>query len=238
MNLVSLQFETGTCFHKNLDKLIYLINLSSQNSFILAPELCLSGYAYDRLDEAIDISNKAVPILKDLSKDKVVALTLTELKNHKYTNTLYIFHKGDIVHKQSKYKLFVLNDEKKYFTAGLLDDIKVIEINGLKVACLICFELRFIELWKRIQGADLILVPAMWGKLRKSNFEILTRALAVANQCFVLASNSANDEMGRGGAIITPFGETFKDDENDFLSEEINLNEIKKMRRYLPVGIK
>jgi predicted amidohydrolase len=40
----------------------------------------------------------------------------------------------------------------------------------------ICFELRFIDFWKKMQGADLILIPSMWGKPRKQNFETLTRA--------------------------------------------------------------
>ncbi len=169
---------------------------------------------------------------------KTISLTLTQAKEDKHINTLFIFNKGEIVHTQSKYELFVLNDEKKYFTAGEKKDIKIVEINGLKVACLICFELRFIDLWQQIRGADLVLIPAMWGILRKENLETLSQALAVANQCFVLISDSANDEMAKSSGIITPFGNTFRDDEKEFLMQAIDLGEIKKMRRYLPIGIK
>ncbi len=238
MNLVALQFKTTDNFKDNLDTLISLINQAPKGAFVVAPELCLNGYAYDKLDEAVEISKKAIVMLKKLSVDKTISLTLTQEKDNKHINTLFIFNKGKIVHTQSKYELFVLNDEQNYFIAGDKKDIKIIDIDGLKVACLICFELRFIDLWQQIRGADLVIIPSMWGILRKENLETLSQALAVANQCFVLLSNSANDEMAKSSAIITPFGKSYLDDEKEFLIQDVDLKEIKKMRRYLPIGIK
>jgi len=238
MNLIALQLKTSKNFEKNLSKLVKHIEKAPKNCFILAPELFLNGYAYDRMDEAVKITQKAIKILKFLSLNKTIALTMTTKKKECYYNTLHIFHKGELVHKQSKYQLFVLNDERKYFTKGNKRDIKLIDIDGIKVACLVCFELRFTNLWEKVQGADIILVPAMWGKLRKDNFETLTKALAVANQCFVLTSDSANEDMAKSSAIISPFGNVVKNDSKKVISTNIDLKEIKKMRRYLPVGIK
>jgi predicted amidohydrolase len=238
MNLISLQLKTTNNFHKNLKRLIKNINHCPNHSLILAPELYLNGYAYNNLDEAVSITNEAIPLLKTLSKDKTIALTMTTRQNNKYFNTLHIFNKGEIVHTQSKHKLFVLNDESKYFSQGKKEDIKIVEIGGLKIASLICFELRFVDLWKKLQGADIILIPAMWGLLRKENFEALTRALSVMNQCFVIASDSANSDMAKSSAIITPFGNVTKDDDKKIILHDADLKEIKKMRRYMKVGIK
>ncbi|MEA2018950.1 MAG: carbon-nitrogen hydrolase family protein [Campylobacterota bacterium] len=238
MNLISLQLKTSNNFEKNLKRLEKYIKKTPSKSFILAPELYLNGYAYDRLEEAVDISKKAIKILKKLSHDKTISLTLTTKKNKKYYNTLHIFHKGKIVHTQSKNKLFILNDERKYFTAGDEKDIKIIDIDGIKVVAVICFELRFIDFWKKMQGADIILIPSMWGVQRKQNFETLTRAIAVANQCFVIATNSANDDMAKSSAIISPFGNVTLDDNKKLISLDANLKEIKKMRRYMQIGIK
>jgi predicted amidohydrolase len=238
MNLIALQLKTSNNFERNFKKLINQINKSPDNSFILAPELYLTGYAYERMDEAVDINKKAIKTLKKLSKNKTISLTMMTKKKQNYYNTLHIFHKGKIVHTQSKAKLFILNDERVYFTQGDEKDIKIVDIDGLKVATLICFELRYIELWKQIQGADIILIPAMWGLRRKQNFEILTRALAVANQCFVIAANSANNDMAKSSAIISPFGDVTKDDEKKLILCDANFKEIKKMRRYLNIGIK
>jgi len=237
MNLVTLQFKTTTNFEDNLQTLVSLINSTSDNSFILAPELCLNGYSYNNLAKAVNISAKAITILKEISTNKTISLTLTTEKDEKYFNTLYIFSKGNILHTQSKVKLFPLGDEDKYFQAGNIEDIKVIDIDGIKVASLICFELRFVELWQKIQGADIILIPAMWGKLRKENFKTLTQAIAVTNQCFVLASNSSNDDMASSSAIITPFGKVNLDDSKEILIQPFDKKEIKKMRTYLNVGL-
>ncbi len=238
MNLIALQIKTTNDFDKNLTNLIKYIKKAPMHSLILAPELCLTGYAYDRLDESVEISMKAIKKLLKLSIDKTISLTITTKKDNCYYNTLHIFHKNKIVHTQSKNKLFVLNDERKHFTQGDENDIKIVDIDGLKVAALICFEIRYIDFWKKLQGADIILLPSMWGKPRKDNFETLTKALAVANQCFVLACNSANDDMAKSSAIISPFGNVTIDDSKKVISSDINLKEIKKMRRYLNIGIK
>jgi predicted amidohydrolase len=238
LNLVSLQLKTSNNFDKNLKTLIKYIDKTAVNSFIVAPELYLNGYAYNNLDEAVKISKKAIKILKKLSLNKTISLTLTTKENNSYLNTLHIFHKGKIVHTQSKNKLFVLNDERKYFTAGDENDIKIIDIDGLKVAAIICFELRFVEFWKKLQGADIIIIPSMWGRLRKENFETLSRALAVINQCFVVATNSANKDMAKGSAIISPFGNVTINDDKKMINLITDLKEIKKMRRYMNIGIK
>ena len=240
MNLISLQLITTDNFENNLSSLIKKIKKLKKNSFIVAPELYLNGYAYDRLDEAVKISQKAIPLLKELSNNKTITLTLTmpSDRKDKYLNTLYCFKNGKIIHTQSKAELFVLNNEQKYFTSGKKEDIKLIDIDDIKIGFLICFELRFIDLWKQLQGADIIVIPAMWGKLRKENFITLTQALAVMNQCFIIASDSANDDMAKSSGIISPFGDTLRDDKSTIISKSINLDEIKKMRRYMQVGIK
>ena len=238
MNVVALQLKTKKDFRKNLENLIKQIKKVPKESFVLAPELVLNGYAYDRLNEAAFISQMAINELKKLSVDYTIALTLTIKKYNKFYNVFHLFSDGQIVHTQGKNKLFVLNDEKKNFASGDKKDIKIFELNGLKIAALICFEIRFIDFWKKLQGADIILVPSMWGKPRKEQFEILTTALAVANQCFVIASNSADNDMAKSSAIITPFGKAYRDDKSKILQQKINLKEIKKMRRYMNIGIK
>jgi len=238
MNFVTLQFKTTNDFNWNLDYAETLIAKAPLNSFILAPELALNAYAYNRMDDAVAITAKAIDVFKKLSYNKTIAITMTTKQESQFFNTLHIFYKGKIVHTQSKIQLFVLNDEKAHFTQGNLEDMKVIDLDGFKVGALICFELRFISYWQQLQGADLIIVPAMWGKQRKDNYETLTKALAVANQCYVLASCSSNDDMARGSGIITPFGEEYRDDKKELISRLVDLQEITKMRKYLDVGIK
>ena len=238
MNLIALQVKTGPDFFKNLEHLKELIIDSPENSIILAPEIALSGFCYDRMQEASEFSIIAIKELQELAVNKTIALTLITKKNDKFFNTLYIFDKQEIIHTQSKVKLFPLGNEHEYFTEGNEEDIKIIEINGLKIATLICFELRFPELWQKIAGADIILNPSMWGLKRKEHYETISKSLALINQCFVLASNSADLNMAKSSAIISPFGNVTKDDDKEIIIENIDLEEIKKVRKYINIGLK
>ena len=136
-----------------------------------------------------------------------------------------------------------IDDKKENITVSqsenLTDeDIKIVEVNGIRIAVLICFEIRFCDLWRKIQGADIIFVPALWGKLRKKQLEIISDALAVVNQAYVIVSNSKNDNMASSSAIITPFGDSYRDDKKELLEIEFDKNLVNKMRRYMDVGIR
>lgn len=237
MNLIALQVKTTNDFQKNLEELKNLINSCEENSIILAPELALSGFSYDRMDEASTFSIKAIEEIKELSKNKIIALTFITKKDENFYNTLNIFHNQKIIHTQSKFKLFPLGNELTHFKHGNLEDIKIININGLKIATLICFELRFPELWLKVKGADIILNPAMWGIKRKDHYESISKALALVNQCFVIASNSADDNMAKGSAIITPFGNIIKNDQENIIKATFDKQELIKTRKYIDIGL-
>lgn len=237
MRLVALQTKTTKDFEKNLSSLKKLIKKSEKNSLILAPELALTGFCYDKMEEAALFTKKAVKELLDLSENKIIALTFITKKQDKFLNTLYIFFNKKIVHTQSKVKLFPLGDEPQHFVKGEEKDIKIIEINGAKIAVLICFELRFPKLWQKILGADIILNPAMWGKKREEHYASISKTLALVNQCFVLCANSANSNMARKSAIISPFGKVLKDDRKQKIEQKIDLSEIKLVRKYINIGL-
>lgn len=62
-----------------------------------------------------------------------------------------------------------------------------------RAAGVICYDLRFPELTRGPfrDGADLLVVPAQWPHPRTGVFELLARARAAENQCYVLACNRA-----------------------------------------------
>jgi len=238
MNLIALQTKTQESFKANYKHLKELISSCEEGSFILAPELCLTGFCYDRMDEAADFTEKVKKKIQKLSENKTIAISFIEKQDIDYYNTLYIFHKKKIVHIQSKHKLFPLGDEPANFSSGKLDNMEIIDIEGIKVASLICFEIRFPEYWVKLRGADLILNPSMWGIKRKEHFETMTKALAVTNQCYVLTANSANENMAKGSGVINPWGEELRDDTKEVISSKMNLFEMKKVRSYIDIGLK
>ena len=236
--LISLQFPFfEDRYEENLKKLTTLIKESPKGSVVVAPELCLTNFSFDKMQEAADFGKAALKEILELSKDRIIAFTLTEKIDGKFYNSAKILHNGKIVHSQPKAKLFKFGDEDKYFQAGSEENIKIVEIDGLKYAILICFEIRFIKFWQQLQGADIIMIPALWGRLRKEQFEAITKSMAIINQAYVIASDSANSDMASSSGIITPFGKEYRDDNSEFISYLADLKEIKKMRRYMDIGL-
>ena len=148
-----------------------------------------------------------------------------------------IFHNGEIVYERGKCHLFRFGGEENYFFQENDEKVEIVEVAGLKLGVLICFELRFKVLWEKLEGADIIAIPSWWGVLRTEHFKVLTQSLAIINQCYVVASDSANEECTKQSGIITPFGVDERNENKACLGVIYDKKEVQTMRRYLDVGI-
>lgn len=236
-NIVTLQIKTKQNFEENLESILECIKASKKDSIILTPELALSGFCYQRMDDASEFSAYATEILLKESESKTIITTMIEKKNHKFYNNLKVFSNGELVHKQAKYHLFSLGDEHLHFASGSKSEIIPFRIGEMNCGALVCFELRFIELWMNLQGVDIIFIPVQWGEARRDHLETLTKALAIANQCFVVVSASSNLQMAASSSIITPYGRVYGDKKAEAISQEIDLEEVVKMRKYIDIGL-
>ena len=235
--LCSLLFETKQNYNTNLQTLLSLIKQTQASSIIVASELCLTGFDYEHFEAAAAFAIEATKALQEASKKKIIILTMIEKRENKFFNIAKIFYNGEVVHSRAKAKLFRFGGEHKYFSEGNPNEVQIVEVAGVKIALLICFELRFKELWREIEGADIIAIPSWWGILRTEHFKTLTQALAIMNQCYVVASDSANKECSKMSAIITPQGEVTYNEQKALLLQTYLSKEVKVMRKYLDVGI-
>lgn len=235
--LYALQMKTKFNFEYNLTNIENLANNCGRDAIVLTPEVAISGFCYQRMNDASEFSVIATQRLLQASHDKTIITTMIEKQNGKFYNNLKVFSRGEMIHKQSKYKLFPLGDEHNHFSSGKESEICTFEIDGIMCAGINCFEIRFPRIWELVKGAAIIFVPGQWGRERKEHWETLTRALAIANQAFVVCADSANDTMARGSAIISPFGAVTKNDKREVVSAEVDLSEVQKMRRYINVGL-
>ncbi len=233
IEVVSLQLPTKKKYKKNLDRLLELLEINKDKKLIVTPEVFLTGYDYDNISIASKFSAKAIKILKKLVDNQILVITVILETKTGFINQAVVIHKHKVIYRQNKAKLFKLGDEHLFLKAGDTENIKPFEIDGVSYAILICFELRFKDLWKQIEGVDVILIPARWGLPRKSHLEILSNSLAVMNQAFIVVSNSSDKDMASSSAIISPFGEQIRDDSKVSIDGVIDFKEIKKMRRYI-----
>jgi predicted amidohydrolase len=138
-------------------------------------------------------------------------------------NKAYVFYNQEVVYFREKVKLF--GYEKKYFKKGEIEP-EIFEIDGIKYAILICFEIRFIDYWVRLKGVDVVLIPAMWGVDRKSHLLTLSNALALSLQSYVVVS----DGLAFGSGIVSPWGEEIRSEE-EIINVDIDFNYVKKIRK-------
>jgi len=232
LKVATLQPETEKSHKENLEKLLSFI-ASTEAQLIVAPELCLTDFDYENFEEVATFYDIALKELCHVISTQTLLLTMTKKEGNQFVNQAVVIHNHQVVYWQNKYKLFTLGDEIKYFKAGLKEGISTFTIDDVSYGILICFELRFKELWKLLEGVDIILIPARWGKSRKRHLEVLSQALAIMNQCFVVVSNSADSDMASSSSIISPWGDNSKDDTLKVIEKSIHLKEVKKVRRMI-----
>ncbi len=125
------------------------------------------------------------------------------------------------------------------------DESVVTELaGGARLGLSVCFDLRFPELYRilALRGAQLLAVPAAFTlPTTRDHWEILIRARAIENQCFVIAPNQVGEHPGglRSGGrsmIVDPWGlilATAPDAEVAILAD-LDLRQQEQIRRRLP----
>ena len=126
---------------------------------------------------------------------------------------------GERVARYDKIHLFAFdNGRERYDEARVLeagDTPVAFEAEGWRIGLSICYDLRFPELYRRLMQppCDLLVVPAAFTHTTgRAHWDLLLRARAVENQCFVLApAQGGVHENGRRtwghSQVIDPWGE-------------------------------
>lgn len=118
---------------------------------------------------------------------------------------------GGEVARYRKRNPFPLANEADHYPGG--SKAVVFEMNGWKVAPLICYDLRFPEPFREATalGAELFVVIANWPVTRVDHWTTLLRARAIENLAYVVGVNRAGSDphLSYPGAslIIGPKGE-------------------------------
>ena len=190
---------------------------ASKPDVIVLPETWNTGFfPKENLKELSDKDGAAVKdmcsaLARELNVN-IVAGSVSNVKNDKVYNTAYVFDRqGACLAAYDKTHLFTPMGEHEHYAAG--DHLTTFSLDGHKCGLLICYDLRFPELFRTLalQGVELLLLPAQWPAARRYHWETLTAARAIENQFFLAACNSCGTagETVFGGAsrILGPRGE-------------------------------
>lgn len=173
-------------------------------------------------------------------------------KNFEIYNTSCLFdNKGNLIGKHRKVHLFDIDVEgkisfKESDTLNPGENISTIHIPELgKIGIGICYDIRFIEQSRimALEGANILIFPGAFNLTTgPAHWELLFRSRALDNQVFTIgvapALNKNSNYHSYGHSIIVnPWGEVIAqgDYKECLIIKEINLNEINKIRKEIPV---
>ena len=153
---------------------------------------------------------------------------------------------GECVARYDKIHLFGFATEtERYDESRSLEpgsDIVTLETPFGKLGLSICYDLRFPELYRAMGEVDLILIPSAFTETTgRAHWDLLVRARAVENLCYVLApAQGGHHENGRdtfgNSLIVDPWGKVLArlDKDPGVAIAEIDRVRIAELRKSLP----
>lgn len=123
--------------------------------------------------------------------------SIVEQSGNSFYNTTVVFDRaGGEIARYRKIHLFDVDvpggaRHRESETIARGDEVVTYEVDGRKVGCSICYDIRFPELFRalRDKGAEIIVLPAAFTLMTgKDHWEVLARARAVETQTYLLAT--------------------------------------------------
>ncbi|MDR7222336.1 carbon-nitrogen hydrolase family protein [Aminobacter aminovorans] len=128
------------------------------------------------------------------------------------------------------------------------EDIVTYDIDGVKVGCAICYDIRFFELFLQLEkaGCDIIVLPAAFTlQTGKDHWEVLARARAIETQTYFVACGQTgatvfgNDKRHCWGhsLVCDPWGHVVAkaSDGVGFVTARVDPAQIKRARTLIPM---
>jgi nitrilase len=165
----------------------------------------------------------------------------------KVSNTCLVFNpQGARVARYDKIHLFSFQKgEERYNESAMIEPghrpVNFAAPFG-KVGLSICYDLRFPELFRALGTVDLLVLPAAFTEVTgRAHWEILLRARAIENQCYVLAIAQGGAHENRrqthgNSMLIDPWGEVIarRDKGEGIVIGELDHARITEVRASLP----
>jgi len=254
-----LQMCSGSIVDDNLANAAKLLSQAAEQGVQLAilPEIfaCMTQNQTVKLNAA----KSSQHILNFLSQQAaqhqmcIVAGSILYAAEHddKPRNRCYVFScKGTLQTYYDKIHLFDANlstehwQESAHIQAGTSPMITSYD-QDWQMGLSICYDLRFPELYRyySAHSCHILTVPAAFTTPTGfAHWEVLLRARAIENQCYVLAAGqSGNHEDGRTtyghSMIIDPWGEVIAElaTGEGIIIAELSLEHLQHIRQHLPV---
>jgi omega-amidase len=221
----------------------------SGTELIVFPEMIDEGYSMQMIKQhAVACEKGAVPELQKIAKKLGIGMIcgISDRDGESiYNAQVFVDASGKIVTKYRKTHLVTAApfDERSVFSAG--NELVSCKIDKFNVGLTICYDLRFPEVCRTLaveHEVNLFITSSAWPSVRMDHLQILTRARAMENQCYLILANRVGTDDGvtfcGSSAIIDPSGATIAGasaDCEEMLEAEISNDVIESARSRMPV---
>lgn len=207
---LDIQWEDPEANFERAERLIARAEASGARLIVL-PEMFSTGFSMDS-EAAVQASKATVAYLADAASRHHVFLAggFIEPATPKPLNTIAFFAPtGDELGRFHKLHPFSLAGEQEVYGAG--SELLTLQLEGLRVTPLICYDLRFVEPFRiAADHTDLFVVIANWPRPRRHAWSTLLAARAAECQSFVLGVNRVGEADGQvytgDSALFDPLG--------------------------------
>ncbi len=198
---------------ENINHVARHLDAAPRMDLLILPEMWSTGFSMnpEAIAEAHPGQAAAWMRTRAMEDQMVIAGSLAVRDNGAFFNRMYVYHPDGSSGHYDKKHLFTYAGEHQHYTPG--NSQFRFDINGWKVAGQICYDLRFPTWCRNTDDYDLMLVVANWPAPRIHHWDLLLRARAVENQCFVAGVNRCGVD-GNGlqypghSAVISPSGDS------------------------------
>ena len=205
---------------------------------LVLPEMYATGFTMNA-EFAASAHDRSVEAVQDLARKHGVwmAAGVVESGADRARNCcILVDPDGTERLRYRKIHPFSLAREHEFYDGGTT--LETLEIGGLRVTPLVCYDLRFPEPFRiAADGTDLFLVVANWPRVRTHAWSTLLVSRAIENLCYVVGVNRVGESDGivytGASAVIDPIGETLSDlhEESGVVVADVTAEEVARVRK-------
>lgn len=230
---------------ENIRRVERALNSAPKSDVFVLPEMWSTGFLTTPDSSSLARDGKqALRFMQQQAErlDAAVAGSVATVDDEGHCRNRFYFVKPDgCVQYYDKHHLFTMGGEDKFYEAGC--QITEVEWRGVIFRLSVCYDLRF-PTWLRnhaIKPYDVLLCVASWPEARQQVWDILLRARAIENQCYVVGVNRVGTDpsltYAGGSAIIDAKGNELAKLGRDVetITTELNMETLCTFRRRFPV---
>lgn len=237
--------QTDICWAqpgRNISEARRLLDQTSGSDLYVLPEMWSTGFATEPQGIAADeADNEALQWMRDQAGQRHCAVCgslAVRLPDGSYHNRHYFVDgRAGSVTFYDKHHLFTHGHEDCYYIPG--HHRVVVNYGGFRLLLLTCYDLRF-PLWSRYATGyeyDAIVIVANWPESRQTAWQLLTRARAIENMCYLVGVNRVGDDhyshYAGASCVIDCYGKTVAQclrNQAQALTVDLDLLELQRRR--------